>query len=159
MKTPVTVRRARREDVPAILAIADQNPTSAHWPEDEYIQALENIAARRVMLVAQSGGEVLGFVVARMVDREWELENIAVTLGRQRKGIGQVLMHVLIDVARHGGAEFIFLEVRATNSHARVLYERCGFQQTGTRSAYYSNPPEDAVLYRFLCNPETLKNG
>jgi [ribosomal protein S18]-alanine N-acetyltransferase len=159
MKTPVTVRRARREDIAAIFAIAEQNPTSAHWPESEYVQALENIAARRVMLVAETGGEVVGFVVARMMDREWELENIAVTLGRQRKGIGQVLMHVLIDVARHNEAEFIFLEVRDSNSHARVLYERCGFQQTGTRPSYYANPPEDAVLYRFLCNPETLKNG
>jgi [ribosomal protein S18]-alanine N-acetyltransferase len=159
MKTPVTVRRARREDVPAIHAIAEQNPMSAHWPESEYLQVLENIAARRVLLVAETAGEVVGFVVSRMVDSEWELENIAVSLGRQRKGIGQVLMHVLIDVARHNDAEIIFLEVRESNSHARVLYERCGFQQTGTRSAYYSNPPEDAVLYRFLCKPETLKNG
>jgi ribosomal-protein-alanine N-acetyltransferase len=159
MKTPVTVRRARREDVPAIYAIAEQNPTSAHWAQSEYVQALENIAARRVMLVAETAGEVVGFVVARMLEREWELENIAVSIGRQKKGIGQVLMHVLVDVARHNEAEFIFLEVRESNSHARVLYERCGFQQTGTRPAYYASPQEDAVLYRFLCSPETLKNG
>jgi len=159
MKAPVTVRRARRGDIPAIQAIADQNPTSAHWPESEYVQALENIAARRVVLVAETVGEVVGFVVARMVDLDWELENIAVTLGRQRKGIGQVLMHVLIDVAKHSEAQVIFLEVRDSNSHARVLYERCGFQQAGTRSGYYSNPTEDAALYRFVCNPETLKNG
>jgi ribosomal-protein-alanine N-acetyltransferase len=159
MKTPVTVRRARREDIPAILSIAEQNPTSAQWPEAEYIQALENIAARRVILVAQTAGEVVGFVVGRIVDREWELENIAVAVGRQKKGIGQVLMHVLIDVAKHSEVDFIFLEVRESNSHARVLYERCGFKQSGSRPAYYSNPQENAVLYRFQCNPEFLKNG
>ncbi len=159
MKPPVTVRRARREDVPAIHAIAEQNPTSAHWPESEYQQALENIAARRVVLVAETAGELVGFVVARMLDHEWELENIAVTIGRQRKGIGQVLMHVLIDVAKHNDAEVIYLEVRESNSHARVLYERCGFQQSGNRPAYYSNPQESAILYRFRCNPDTLKNG
>lgn len=159
MKPPVTVRRARRDDVPAIHAIAEQNPTSAHWPESEYIQALENIAARRVVLVAETLGELVGFVVARMLDHEWELENIAVTLGRQRKGIGQVLMHVLIDVAKHNDAEVIYLEVRESNSHARVLYERCGFKLSGTRPAYYSNPQEPAILYRFQCIPETFKNG
>jgi ribosomal-protein-alanine N-acetyltransferase len=159
MKTPVTVRRARREDIPAIQAIVEENPTSAHWPESEYVQALENIAARRVILVAETSSEIVGFVVARMIDREWELENIAVTIGRQRKGIGQVLMQVLIDVARHNDAEVIHLEVRESNSEARVLYERCGFQQSGTRPAYYANPQENAVLYRFLCNPESLKNG
>ena len=159
MKAPVTVRRARRGDIPAIHAIAEQNPSSAHWPESEYVQALENIAARRVVLVAETGGEVVGFVVARMVEHEWELENIAVTLGRQRKGIGQVLMHVLIDVAKHSEAQVVFLEVRDSNSSARVLYERCGFQQNGSRPGYYSDPPEDAILYRYVCNPETLKNG
>jgi ribosomal-protein-alanine N-acetyltransferase len=159
MKAPVTVRRARREDVPAIHAIAEQNPTSAHWPESEYVQALENIAARRVMYVAETAGQVAGFVVARMVDREWELENIAVALGRQHKGIGQILMHVLIDVARHSEAEAIYLEVRESNAFARVLYERCGFKLTGKRPEYYSNPLESAALYRFWCKPESLENG
>lgn len=158
MNQPVKVRRAHREDIPAIFAIAEENPTSAHWPESEYIQALENIAARRIVLVAESGGEVLGFLVARLLDREWELENIAVTPGRQRKGIGQVLMHVLVEIARHNEAEAIFLEVRESNSYARVLYERCGFQQAGMRPGYYSNPPESAVVYRFWCKPESLKN-
>jgi ribosomal-protein-alanine N-acetyltransferase len=159
MKPPVTVRRARRTDVAAIHAIAEQSSTSAHWPESEYTQALENIAARRIILVAEIAGELVGFVVGRMVDREWELENIAVSVGRQRKGIGQVLMHVLIDVAKHNDAEVIYLEVRESNSHARVLYERCGFQLSGTRPDYYSNPQEPAILYRFQCKPATLKNG
>jgi [ribosomal protein S18]-alanine N-acetyltransferase len=158
MKAPVTVRRARREDLPAIREIADQNPTAAHWPEADYVQALENVAARRVILVAVTGGEVLGFVVARMVDRQWELENIAVTIERQKKGIGQVLLHVLVDFVRHNEGETIFLEVRESNSFARVLYERCGFQQSGIRAGYYSNPTETAVLYSFVCNPESLKN-
>jgi ribosomal-protein-alanine N-acetyltransferase len=144
--------------VSAIHAIAEQNPTAAHWPEIEYVQALENIAARRVIYVAETDGELAGFVVARMVETDWELENIAVSLGRQKKGIGQALMHILIDVARHNEADAIFLEVRESNSYARVLYERCGFRQTGSRPGYYSNPPESAILYRFLCKPESLKN-
>jgi ribosomal-protein-alanine N-acetyltransferase len=158
VKAPVRVRRARRDDISAIHAIAEQNPTAAHWPESEYIQALENVAGRRVLYVAEIAGEVAGFVVARMVTHEWELENIAVSITRQKKGIGQALLHVLIDVARHNEAEAIFLEVRESNSFARVLYERCGFLQTGMRPRYYSNPEEGAVLYRFLCNPGSLKN-
>jgi ribosomal-protein-alanine N-acetyltransferase len=157
MKSPVKVRRAHREDIPAILAIAEQNPSSAHWREPEYIQALENVAARRLLLVAETEGQVAGFLMARIVNQDWELENIAVAIGRQHRGIGQILMHVLIDAAKHNQAEAIFLEVRESNSYARVLYERCGFQQTGRRPSYYSNPQEDAVLYRFLCNSEALK--
>jgi ribosomal-protein-alanine N-acetyltransferase len=154
----MNIRRAIRSDVPAILSIAKANPATSQWPEAEYVQALENIAARRVVMVAQAETEVIGFVVARTLEHEWELENIAVLPERQRKGVGQALMRVLLDVAHHHGAEAIFLEVRQSNSHARILYERCGFQRSGERKQYYSNPPEDAVLYRYLCNSELLEN-
>ena len=46
------IRRAIRSDVPAILRIAKANPATSQWPEAEYVQALENIAARRVVMVA-----------------------------------------------------------------------------------------------------------
>jgi ribosomal-protein-alanine N-acetyltransferase len=97
-------------------------------------------------------------VVARTLQHQWELENMALLPERQRKGVGQALMRVLLDVAHHHGAEAIFLEVRQSNSHARILYERCGFQPSGERKQYYSNPPEDAVLYRYLCKSELLEN-
>lgn len=155
----MNIRRATRNDVSSILSIAALNPSAAQWPEAEYIQALENVAARRVVFVAVSDAAVIGFVVARTLENEWELENIAVTPERQRKGVGQALMRVLLDVASHNGAEVIFLEVRESNSHARILYERCGFRRSGSRKSYYSCPEEDAVLYRYLCNPELLENN
>ncbi|HWR13322.1 MAG TPA: ribosomal protein S18-alanine N-acetyltransferase [Terriglobales bacterium] len=151
------IRRAVRTDVPAIHEIATACPTSAHWPEDEYVQALENIAARRTVLVAEDDERVLGFAVARSIDHEWELENVAVVPDRQKKGIGQALMHVLVDLAQRCGAEAIHLEVRESNSYARTLYERCGFQQLAVRKNYYSGPEENAVLYRYLCTPELLE--
>ena len=41
------------------------------------------------------------------------------------------------------------LEVRRSNAAARQLYERFGFVVAGTRSNYYTNPIEDAlVLWR-----------
>jgi ribosomal-protein-alanine N-acetyltransferase len=42
----------------------------------------------------------------------------------------------------------VFLEVRESNSAARTLYEKAGFEATGLRKSYYANPVEDAVLYR-----------
>lgn len=152
------IRRATRDDLQAIQDIDQLCPAAAHWREADYVQALENVAVRRVVLVAEHNGQVVGFVIARMVDREWELENVAVNPGNQRKGIGQALLRILTDVAANSGAEAIYLEVRESNSGARILYEHCGFQQTGRRKNYYSAPGEDAVLYRFLCNSEFRKN-
>src|SRR3954451_19704479 len=155
----MNIRRATRDDVRVIVSIAALNPSAAQWPEGEYVQALENVAARRVILVAESDSIVVGFAVARTMGQEWELENIAVAPERQRKGVGQALLRVLLEVGRHNAADSIFLEVRASNSHARILYERCGFKQSGSRKSYYSGPEEDAVLYRYWCNPETLEKN
>jgi ribosomal-protein-alanine N-acetyltransferase len=154
----MNIRRAVRTDIPAILSIANQNIMAAQWRAQEYEQALENVAARRLVLVAAADSNVVGFLVARAIDSEWELENIAVTPERHRKGVGQALLWALIDIARHHAGEAIFLEVRESNSAARTLYERCGFQASGTRPGYYSAPVEDAALYRFLCSSESLEN-
>jgi ribosomal-protein-alanine N-acetyltransferase len=38
-----------------------------------------------------------------------------------------------------------FLEVRASNSEARALYQSFGFHPSGLRRNYYRDPPEDAI--------------
>jgi ribosomal-protein-alanine N-acetyltransferase len=43
----------------------------------------------------------------------------------------------------------VFLEVRESNAAARCFYEKAGFVQTGRRKSYYTDPAEDAVLYRY----------
>jgi len=54
----------------------------------------------------------------------------------------------LQEVARAERAEAIFLEVRESNQAARAFYERHGFQPSGRRARYYSQPNEDAITYR-----------
>jgi [ribosomal protein S18]-alanine N-acetyltransferase len=155
----MNIRRANRNDLAEILKIAAANVRASQWPEAEYTQAIENVASRRMVLVAEAeGAGVVGFIVSHCVDKDWEIENIAVTPERQRKGIGQALMRVFMEIAKLNGAEHIFLEVRQSNSTARILYERCGFLHAGERKSYYRNPPEDAVLYRYLCSSELLEN-
>jgi ribosomal-protein-alanine N-acetyltransferase len=88
-----------------------------------------------------------GFLVARYLPPEWELENIVVAPAVRRMGIGRQLMDALVVQGRQTNGTAIFLEVRESNTAARGLYERLGFMETGRRKAYYANPSEDAVLY------------
>jgi ribosomal-protein-alanine N-acetyltransferase len=92
---------------------------------------------------------LLGFLVARNVGPEWELENIAVAFQAQRHGIGTQLLHGFLAETDRAGNPVVFLEVRESNTAARALYEKSGFSQVGRRSAYYHHPAEDAVLYRW----------
>jgi len=52
-------------------------------------------------------------------------------------------------MVRAEGAESIFLEVRESNLAARSFYQDSAFVESGRRKGYYSDPQEDAVVYRF----------
>jgi hypothetical protein len=59
-----------------------------------------------------------------------------------------IILDALLASARKTNSEAVFLEVRESNEAARLFYEKSGFIQSGRRKSYYSNPLEDAVLYR-----------
>lgn len=150
----IVIRRGRAADLPYVVVLAGNSKSAAHWQPEHYHSALE---PGRVLLVAERDGGVLGFVVGHDIAGEWELENVVVAPGYQRHGIGKKLVEALVEESEKSNAKFIFLEVRESNVAAKCLYERCGFQQYGRRSGYYSGPVEDAILYRFLCNPKSLE--
>ena len=66
--------------------------------------------------------------------------------------MGTAVMHRVFAEARELGARRATLEVRASNTGARRLYERLGFYVAGSRPSYYSSPVEDAlILWRDQC--------
>jgi len=100
-----------------------------------------------LVAVEEDSGEVAGFLIARHVSGEWELENIVVGQKVRQKGIGSRLLAELFSRAQTNRGDKIFLEVRHSNTAAHRLYEKAGFAETGRRKRYYSDPLEDAVLY------------
>jgi tRNA threonylcarbamoyladenosine biosynthesis protein TsaB len=143
------VRVATLDDLPAILAIERQAPSAAHWPAEEY----EKLARSGVVLVTAEAGQLRGFICAKAVLGEWEIENVVVAPDFHRRGVADGLMHSLINQAEERAASRIVLEVRESNLPARKLYEKHGFLQVGRRSRYYSSPLEDAILYARRCAP------
>ncbi len=146
----MNIRGGRSEDLGAMVTLERQAPSAAHWPESFYRDIFEEGAADRVVLVAEEEGVIRGFLLARIIGDECELENIVVSEASQRRGLGSKLIRALMDAARDRNATRIFLEVRASNASARALYERCDFAITGRRKSYYSDPAEDAVLYTLV---------
>jgi ribosomal-protein-alanine N-acetyltransferase len=155
MSDGLIIRRGTSSDTGAIAGIGLATATAPRWQVSDYSQI---VLTGRTLLVAEAEGEVAGFLIARDIAGEWELENIVVADAHRRRGIGKRLLWELVIEARRCNANVIFLEVRESNFSARKLYERCGFQQNGRRTAYYSNPQEDALLYCFWCSSETREN-
>lgn len=55
-------------------------------------------------------------------------------------GVGEALVATVIDWAGKRNAASVHLWVTETNTHARALYERCGFALTGERQPLPSDP-------------------
>jgi len=150
-----TVRNATADDIPAMIRLERECPSAAHWSEQQYAGLLDEASGHRRLAIvsedrqrlSQESPLILGFLVAHSSSPDWELENLVVALEVRGKGIGTGLMKDLFARARESGGESVFLEVRESNKAARALYENLGFQQSGRRKSYYSNPLEDALLY------------
>ena len=142
------IRPATLADIPSILQLDQQSATAGHWTEEQYRQAFRRSGARLVLIAEDEETSPVGFLIAQHLAPEWELENIVVTPTARRKGLGERLVEALLNAAKKTNSTTVFLEVRESNTPARTLYEKTGFEQTGRRKSYYTNPSEDAVLYR-----------
>lgn len=141
------VRTATPADIPAMMALEHHAVTAAHWRPAQYEGLFSATAGARLALVIEEE-RVCGFIVARLLPDEWEIENVAVAGPARRRGLGTRLLGELLQMARARGVASVFLEVRESNHAARSLYEKWAFREAGRRKRYYSDPPEDAILYR-----------
>ncbi|HKS73423.1 MAG TPA: ribosomal protein S18-alanine N-acetyltransferase [Terriglobales bacterium] len=146
------IRSATPADIPVMIQLEKHSATAGHWSREQYEQvfaAKESPSMRQVsILVIQVDNKVVGFLAARSVDPEWEIENIAIQGEARRRGLGSRLVGQLIDLARAKGGTAVLLEVRESNRAARSLYEKWAFVENGRRRGYYRDPEEDAILYR-----------
>jgi len=146
----VLVRPGSAADIPRFVEIAAHSATAAQWNEDQYMQLFAPSPVQgRLALVVEHDGEVVGFIVGRLIQKECEIENVAVHGSARRRGLGSRLLGEFLDLIRSRGGQEIWLEVRESNLAARTLYERWAFVETGRRKQYYSESLEDALILKF----------
>jgi ribosomal-protein-alanine N-acetyltransferase len=142
------VRPATPADIPSMMRLMHHSATAAHWSRAQYERVFGGDWPQRLALVIEQAGDLQGFLVAQVVGDEWEIENIAVAGKARRRGLGTRLLGEFLDHAQAQGAVAVFLEVRESNRAARSLYEKWAFREGGRRPRYYSEPEEDAIVYR-----------
>lgn len=138
-----TIRPATLDDVPTIVVLERCEVSAGHWSPEQYETRLKE----GCLLVAEGDSAVVGFICARVLPGEWEIENIVVSNEFRRRGIASALLNALFEAARKADGPRFDLEVRESNVAARQLYTKRGFFQVGKRPNYYHDPPEDAILY------------
>lgn len=144
----IKLRTATVADIPALMALEASAVTAAHWSVEQYQSAFSQSGPRRLALVVGEQSQVQGFLIAREVQHEWEIENLVVADSVRRGGLGTRLLDEFRNIACSQGAKAIFLEVRESNRVARSFYKTHGFLESGLRKGYYHQPEEDAIAYR-----------
>ena len=127
-----------------LAALAEIEKACFHAPWSESM--LREELGKGIFLVAERGGQAVGYVGCQTVLDEGYITNVAVSPDARRQGIARALIAKLTDEARAAGLAFVTLEVRASNAPAIALYEGAGFGRVGVRKNFYTAPTEDAVL-------------
>ncbi len=130
--------------------LEQHSETAAHWNAAQYDALFAADAQTRIALIAgepSTEPAIQGFLIARCLLDEWEIENIIVDKRLRRSGVGSSLVRELLAEASKAEVGSVILEVRESNLPALRLYESIGFKAEGLRKNYYQHPAEDAVLY------------
>jgi dTDP-4-amino-4,6-dideoxy-D-galactose acyltransferase len=153
----VVIREAQPEDVPAMQAIAGISYTTTHFIVDPcfppgrgrafYETWVKNSCAgyEDMVLAAEAGGEVIGFLTARFLAErrgdirpECQLMLIGIKSGARRKGIGLEMLRSGIDwLVRKGGSERVTGVVQAQNTPILRSLERLGFASCSAQLFYH----------------------
>lgn len=130
------------DNVLAIEREAYEHP----WTRGNFSDSLRSGYQAQVLA---AGGMVLGYFVAMKGVDEVHLLNVTVAPARQGEGWGRVMLDALAVWSRGQGAQWLWLEVRASNTRAQGIYERQGYRRVGERKGYYpasQGQREDAVV-------------
>ena len=139
-----TYRKLGDAELDQVLSI--ENAVHVHpWTRGNFADSLE---AGYHCWIAERGVQLVGYGIVMVGGGEAHLLNLSVSPHWQRRGVGLELTYFFLKLARDYGAERVYLEVRPSNTAARALYARTGFEEVGVRRDYYpaDSGREDAVV-------------
>jgi ribosomal-protein-alanine N-acetyltransferase len=80
---------------------------------------------------------ILGYSILMIGPDESHILTLGINPDWQRRGLGEKMLHDLINLSAEHGAKSVLLDVRESNQGAARLYRQLGFEQIGRRKGYY----------------------
>lgn len=130
------------------------------WSKKDYLKELARTDS--IFKIARAADEkIIGFALVRLLVgadappdpaiiafNSSEILNIAVRTSFQHKGIGQKMFDAALNELKNKNIAEIWLEVRASNAKAIGFYQKNDFKIQFERKNYYSDPAENACVFR-----------
>jgi ribosomal-protein-alanine N-acetyltransferase len=141
---PVVIDDMTLDDIDPVQEV-ERSSFPVPWPANAFRHELtQNRNARYI--VARSGDRIVAYAGLWLMVDEAHITTFAVHPDHRRQRIGERLLQRLFEIAAAMSAEWLTLEVRASNIAAQKLYEKYGFRRAGVRRRYYSDNNEDALI-------------
>jgi len=142
-------------DITPLMQIEDKCH-SHPWSEKTFRSCIgDRYFGEKLSETLRESNNIVGFYIGEQVIDEATLMDICVSPNNQGKGLGKKLLTKFINQAKAKGAVKIWLEVRAKNIPAQMLYMNVGFIETGRRTGYYPSARgfgyEDAIVMCLSC--------
>lgn len=139
-----TFRFMKEEDIDQILIVEHESFTLP-WSREAFYNEL-NHNQYAVYVVLEDAGRIIGYGGVWIVLDEAHITNIAILPEYRGRKLGEALLKKVMEISKVKGAETATLEVRVSNTAARALYKKLGFQEGGIRKKYYTDNQEDGIV-------------
>lgn len=148
----VVVRRAKPEDMPAVGRLGALLVRAHHdFDPQRFMSATRHTAEGYasflgtqlteedvIVLVAEEGGEVIGYSYAAVEPRDWMslrdsagvLHDVIVDPSSRGRGVGRMLLDATLEFLQSRGAPRVVLATAEKNEPAQRLFASAGFRRT-----------------------------
>ena len=147
------VRRMTEDDISAVSELDRRIFPDMKMPTN-FENELKNCMAHYIVAcecdlaesISSNDSNVIGYAGLWIMVSEAHIVNIAVAHNYRRRGLGELLLLALIELALDMKCNMMTLEVRASNVTAQRLYQKYGFTSRGVRKGYYNDNREDGII-------------
>lgn len=139
----ILIEESTPQDIPAMVSIENEC-FSEPWSEKGFQSAFSDGIS--YFISAKANKILVGYAGMYNVLDEGYVYNLAVSEKFRGNKIGKKLIKNLLDYSKNKNLSFLSLEVRKSNHIAINLYQKTGFEITGTRKDFYNLPKEDGII-------------
>ena len=141
----ITYRKMTLEDIDQVLLI-EEEAFSHPWTKEAFEHEMTTNLYAYYLVAETEERDIVGYCGMWVVMDESHITNVAVAERMRGHRIGEGLMREAIRIVKEQQVILMTLEVRVSNTIAKNLYYKLGFQDGGIRKNYYTDTQEDALV-------------